>query len=441
MSQRQNLIFLFVMLLMHLGAFIWAVREQPQLRDSSEYLQAAHSFEKNGDFYCFDAREQTDMRGFTKRPPLYPIIIFLCRHQQSVVLFLQLLLSLVSIYLFQSWVLTLSKTTPFSSGAFILYLFTWIFSFSQFIYSGLIMADIWMQGFTLLLVYLAYQAFATPKPGYWVAMAGVVIAGFLLKPVMSLLVWAFPLALILRFYTLPRKLFVLLPVALLPIFVLLLINRSNENNTGYRHYSSISNINLLHYNTRYTLMSAYGSAEKADSILAPLMIKTADKAVFRANNEAITKQCRKYLLEHWTTYLTLHVKGMARMMIDPGRFDVYSFFNLDKDDTSGLMERSVSNKNYWLDYVKRQPLGWMALLVLILLFNLLKLYAFIRLVFWKGVPLLFRLIVLLAVLYFTGLTGPLGASRFLLPVLPVLAVSVLFVTPKIRDAAFQRAPK
>lgn len=421
---------MLLIFVLHGTAFLWAVTNNPQLRDSHEYLFAAENFEKQGDFYCFDPTLPVDMRGFTKRPPLYPLVLFTLRYQPAVILFIQMLLSLFSLIYFHRWILSISGTRNISNGVFLLFLAAWVFSVSQYIYAGLVMADLWLQSIVLWMIYLVYQAFTTDKRKYWLFLSLAIILGFLLKPVMGLLVWVFPFALLLRYFKNLRRIPLLLPVVLLPVIVFQFITVAIEKKTGYRHYSSITNINLLHYNTRYTLMAAYGSAEKADSILEPLMVKTATKESFKKNNTEISEVCKEHIFSHFGTYLTIHLKGMIRMLLDPGRFDVYSFFKLDKDDKSGLMEKSVSDSGHLMEYFKNQPPVLLVLLALVLLFNLLKVYAFGRFIFRSNIPVVLRIIVVLVLLYFTGLTGPLGASRFLLPVLPLMVVSVLFLQPR-----------
>ena len=115
------------------------------------------------------------------------------------------------------------------------------------------------------------------------------------------------------------------------------------------------------------------------------------------------------------------------MFLDPGRFDVYNFFELKKKNGVGFLEQL--NKNGLMGaftYYKKQPFIIIIIIPILLLFNLIKGFGFAR--FWiknyKTVPLV-GWFMLFIIIYISGLTGIIGASRFLVPILPIY---ILFAT-------------
>jgi hypothetical protein len=414
MTKKQ--IFWGGLLLMHLAAFLWAITHTVVLRDSNEYWNAAINFSKNGTFYCFDMEQPIDFRGFTKRPPLYPLFLWLVS-KKWLVLLIQNGLSIFNIYL-AFRIFTPSDLNFLSTRRFLLLCFITLFSFSQFIYTNLVMADLFLQTFTVLIVWLLIKSWEKLNGLRLLFLVGLVILALLTKPVVTFWIYFLPVFAIAIsiFQKKTFKTYVLFfLISLLPLVVYEETSKQNEKTTGLKHYSSISDINLLHYNTRYLLINKYGSAEKADEILAPLMVATPNKIAYTENASAIRKACKDLILDNKWRYLKIH----------PGRFDLYQFLKIDSDDKSGLMEKSMKSDGGLVSYVKKQPIILLLALLLVFCFNLVKLFFFVRFTFNKQQNLATRIIILAAVLYFVGITGPIGASRFLLPVLPFFMLGVL----------------
>lgn len=413
-------------LLLHIAAFIWAITHTVSLKDSNEYWNAAFNFSKNGTFYCYDLDQPLDYRGFTKRPALYPLFLWILGKKWLVLLF-QNGLSLLNIFL-AIRIFTTSEFNKISTKNFVLLLSITVFSFSQFIYANLVMADLFLQTLTILGVHYLIKGWQNLTPKTVIALLLVVIFAILTKPVATFWIYALPIAVL--WMTIHQKkrigkiaLFTLL--AFVPILVHQGVSIKNKELTGLKHFSSISDINLLHYNTRYLLINKYGDAGKADEILAPLMAATPDKNTFVENTLAIRKACKDLILDNKWRYIKIHTLGALRMLVDPGRFDLYQFLKVDADDKSGLMEKSMKSNGGLISYVKKQPMVLLFTLLLVLCFNLIKLFYFVKFTFNKNEKSATRIIVLAAVLYFVGITGPIGASRFLLPVLPFFIFAIL----------------
>jgi hypothetical protein len=405
------------------------------LRDSIEYLNSANNWNLHKSFYCFNWEAPTDFRGFTKRPPLYPLFLWATgatSDHKWLSLLIQNLLSLLNIALaIRLFHFKVGSFKP-SKFRFVVFLLACLFSVSQVIYANLIMAEILLQTVVMLLLHQVILVIKSNRSKNWVWSSLLVIAGFLTKPVFLFFAFLLPMFWVFiqfRKRSLNYSGLIGLIWVLTPLFVIHFYSIQNRWVTGLYHFSSISVINLLHYNTRYMLLNKYGT-EKADSILDPLMIIPGTRQAFVFNNSQIRERCINYINENKFFYFKIHLGGMIRMMVDPGRFDVYQFFTLDKMETPGLMEKSITNIESIGSYLKSQSLMLLLLLLSILIFNILKLFCFGCFLLSKNISLLFRLLLFNTIFYFVFLTGPLGASRFLVPVLPLLLCSILFILRK-----------
>jgi hypothetical protein len=115
-------------------------------------------------------------------------------------------------------------------------------------------------------------------------------------------------------------------------------------------------------------------------------------------------------------YAVFHFKGIVGFFIDPGRFDLVNFFNLSNKNDSGLLNHI--NKFGVVSAIKflfTHSFGLLLALAAIVLFKILKVSLFIRLLLQKKNINLYTGFVIIIILYVSFLTGPLGASRFFMP--------------------------
>lgn len=427
MSKTQYRIFFGILGLLHLAAWVYSVLYQPETKDTLEYHFAAENFLRHGNFYCLDLNDPIDMRAFSKRPALYPILISLV--PRGTLLLLQNLISLLLIYLMHK---KFSLSDAMETKKFMLYLLFWIFGLGQFIYANLIMADIWLQ-ISLLTLFLLWPNSPKITPlSTWLFISLVVVASILFKPVAVFLAFFFPLFLVL-YGVRNLKVFA---IAFLPLLCVLSISAYNKQKTGVFEYSSISQINLLHYNTRYTLLSVYGNTEQADSVLNSVMLVSSTPAEYAQNHKLVANTCKEILLQYPLEYLYIHVKGMIQMPLDPGRFDLAVFFFGSREDGAQNME----DRNSGNSFLKRYFSGSLGpLLFLLFVLNLIKIGVFAFWLFMKSVPLIWRVSSAFLVLYVTGLTGPLGASRFMIAISPLILLSLFHLLQ--RKPVFKQGPE
>jgi hypothetical protein len=171
------------------------------------------------------------------------------------------------------------------------------------------------------------------------------------------------------------------------------------------------------------LMYKFGE-NKADSIVDDIHFKGNILGNYAAKQNYIDNSCKSLISANLGTYIFLHLRGMAFCVLDPGRFDISQFFGLshgknllyetNKDNAIGRVIHSVMN-----------PLG--ILLILLFIFNLFKLFLTVKFLFSKKLSLFIKLVLFCFPFYIVFLTGPIGASRFLMPVIPLIFTMVLIL--------------
>lgn len=399
--------------------------ENSLLQDSREYLYAADNLLNHQTFYAWNLNHAFNPDWLSKRPPLYPLILALFRliSAGSETLFLLLLysaqnaISIVSLRMgLQILKASGSKPEPWKIWLYV------SLSCAQFIYANMVMCEIWLQFCLTAFVWLFVQ-----RPSYarkWLMAALLLTAGTALKPVLMFACLLFPL-----FYLIMQKkqfragAFAL---CLIPALFVAGVSAWNQKRSGYFHYSSISGINLLHYNTYSLLINRYGS-RYADSTVDDIKTRARLLKDYAAGQTLIKRESSAIILKHLPQYALLHIRGMLLCLLDPGKFDITQFFGLPH--ISNMLYET--NKPGLKDKLALYFSGVVGVLLGILIhFHLLRLFLLLRFLFSGRFPLALRAGLLFIPLYVVFLTGPIGASRFLMPLIPLLMAMCLSAAGK-----------
>ena len=392
------------------------------LQDSKEYVFAAENLLNHQTLYSWNLNHAFNPDWLSKRPILYPLILALFKTISFGSNFIFLLLvyvsqnaaSLFSFHLCIKILNYLKIKINWKHASFFILL-----SLSQFIYSNTIMSETFLQ---LCFCALVYIQICKPIDFKWsIISALMIVSGLALKPVFMPFAFAYPI--IYLFRVLPKfNLRVLLP-SLLPIAFIFLTLTWNQSRTGYKQYSSISTINLLHYNTYTMLMYKYGE-HKADSMVDEVHFKGNLLSTYALRQEYINSSCKTLISNNIGTYGFLHLRGMAFCFLDPGRFDISQFFGLSHGKNL-LYETNKENAFVRVLNSVINPLG--ILLILLFIFNLYKLILIAKFLLSKELAIFIRLALFCFPFYIVFLTGPIGASRFLMPAIPLLFTVALSV--------------
>lgn len=395
------------------------------LQDSREYLYAADNLLNHQTLYAWNLNHAYNPDWLSKRPPLYPLILALFRllSAGSETLFLLLLytvqnaLSILSLRMgLQILKATGGKLQPWKIWLYV------SLSFAQFIYANMVMCEIWLQFCITAFVWLFVQRHGQARK--WLLAALLLTAGTALKPVLMFACLLFPLFyLLLEIKQFKATVFAL---CLIPALFVAGISAWNQKRSGYFHYSSISGINLLHYNTYSLLMYKYGS-RYADSTVDDIKTRARLLKHYAAGQVLIKHECANIIRKHLPVYAYLHIRGMLFCLVDPGKFDLTQFFGLPH--TRNMLY--ASNQPGLKDKLALYFSGVVGVFLGILIhFHLLRLFLLLRFIFSRRFRLVLRAGLLIIPLYVVFLTGPIGASRFLMPLIPLLMAMCLAAAGK-----------
>ncbi|MCC6722540.1 MAG: hypothetical protein IT243_10090 [Bacteroidia bacterium] len=418
-SKKSNhrLVILILLIIYHLVLIYTLSHESAYISDSQEYINSSINYKENGNFYSGSSNSKTDYRLFSKRTPLYPLILYFFNKLNlilNLVFVLQIFIGLFNIYISIKLLNYLSQNYKLRYIFYILFI---LFTPAQFIYSMLIMADIWLQFFIMLSFWFFVEFYKT-KHSFWLILILIsVTLAALTKPVF--LIFSILTAIVSMYYFLVKSRHkILILISLLPIISWYGVSMKNKINTGVFHYSSIGYINLLHYNTNLFLNNNIGKKE-TEKILLPLMKTPESKNDFKNNYNQVKNICIKEIIKRPISYAIFHFRGMIYFFADPGRFDIFTFLGLEKTNSQGFLHKGASNEKFKEIFVQNASIG--VLLLAIFIINIIKTICFIGYVFISRKNIII-IVGAVLVFYIAFLTGPLGASRFALPVQLIIIV-------------------
>ncbi|GAB3229689.1 hypothetical protein GCM10027346_15320 [Hymenobacter seoulensis] len=412
------------LLLLHALALSWQITHHNHIfPDSRRYIQAAHNLLQAETLYTRPLSAQPlQLQEYSIRPPAYPVFLLLTGGWGNSfplgALLVQNLLSLLNLGLVFRWV---ARATANLSTARWLALLTLVaLAPGQFIYANVVMSEMLLQTAVVLLA-LALLAFWQKPSGlqlYFALAAGAAAVALLIKPVF------FPFAGVFLLMGLGaavlQKRSELALLGAVPLVVALLWMARNEARTGYFHFSSIAGINLLRYNIRGVLQATEGP-EAAEAFVRQTVETSTEFTGFKAQQQYIQRQSLGKLGQHPVAYAGQHVRGMINFFLDPGRFDIVQFLRLPQATSQGGLLQQLNKHGYGgvLNYLQQLPLVWLSWLMLIAGMNVMRLGLAVRFLFGRY-SLVHRLVLGGLIGYVAFLTGPLGAARFAVPVLPLL---------------------
>ncbi|GAA0712799.1 hypothetical protein GCM10009430_03630 [Aquimarina litoralis] len=175
---------------------------------------------------------------------------------------------------------------------------------------------------------------------------------------------------------------------------------------------------------KYFHQNKYG-AQKAIAINDSILSKSEKIKSYPERQNYIKNTSIEYLKKDLIGYGIFHLKGCFRIFIDPGRFDIANFFKIESENPELGILYHINNGGLKgaFNFLRSQNIFLFIVFFIILFFNLVKVVGFIW--FWiknyKEVNLTILTIIFI-VLYIVILTGPLGASRFFVPILPAYLV-------------------
>lgn len=413
-------------------ALVWQITQGPWiLEDSREYLKVAENLSERGILYAGDWAEPQRIDNYTKRPIVYPALLVLTGADTAhnfLLSLVQIMLSIGSIWLISRIVIRLRIKPPWFLWG-ILYVLTP----AQWIYPSLVMTEILFQALLLGVGGSLWQVMRKGSLIFWVLGSFCIVLAIFTKPVWYLfsIVWLG----IGCWKSIQHKKLSIIVIAILPLLSVVGYMNWNKARTGHFHFSSIQNLSLLQYTTTNLLVDIHGP-EKGIHLADSILYVSLGQKDYHAEQASLQASCFTVIGENPGAYGLMHAKGVVNFFLDPGRFDLWSFFQLPPPETGFLQIFSEKGYQGIISGLMKLPLGWLFFLLLVLMANLLK-TAGLSLFLWKRRREAIGLMVFILFGYLAGLTGTSGASRFALPLFPWMLLCITSLTQR-KDSSKNR---
>lgn len=391
--------------------------------DSAEYLVQAGNILDHGISYCGDLNKSLNMSLYTHRPPGYAVFLILTGSGYApspFTLLVQSLLVMITVYTGHRLLRLLNQR----AGTGRLYLVSFFFFPSLFIYAGMYMAEI-LLGF--LIVHAVYfqirYHIKESTSSLWYSFLFTAIA-LLVKPVAMVLfgvqVMVFLISGRTRFRVMKFPAPLLIPVLVLAVYVY-----RNHHITGVCEYSSVGRRLMLNYSLPALAERSQGRQvylAQLDSLSSSTVkMNYADRV--SVEQDFILQQ----MLNAPLSLLIIEIKGMVRYLTDPGRWDwncwQYGFEEAERSESLASAWREGGFSGLLSAWGRA---GWISGAYLILVFVAACVNALwcIRFVRQRSHARYLRLLFGLLILGFALVTGPSASARFRVPVYPLMAVMV-----------------
>ena len=418
-----------VLVVAHALALGWALYARAwDFPDSGRYSQAAANLRLHGELYArpwpASPPKGQAIQEFTIRPPGYPLAVMIFdkgQREPVLLLLLQNLLSVLNLaVVLQWWGRRVRPTRRQWVGALALLL-----TFpGQFIYANAVMSELLLQAVVLVMMGAGLYFIETKANKWWALACAASAAALLIKPVFYPMAWVGAAAGVCAAWRWKRSLLAL--VGALPVLVVGLYMGWNWQRTGYFHFSSISEINLLHYNAAGVMRQVRG-AQAEEQWVAAVLRQADAQPTFAARQTVIRRSATAVLRANAGQYAVQHAVGMAAFFLDPGRFDISQFLRVAPPKGGGLLAQSRAGG--LARALAQLPGALLGLLAFLTLANAGRLALAAR-GFWqlgRSVTTLRygRWLAVGIIGYVALLTGPLGAARFMVPVWPLMLGLVL----------------
>lgn len=372
------------------------------LADSYEYFEVAKAIRN---FTYFEHSNHPEI--FTRRPFFYPFFLsFFVDFNPLIVIVFQTILSLFNTFIL--FKIIKQYNIQMTNKLLVLFLFTP----SIFIYAQLIMSEWLVMLFLTMLFWLLSQKWTKNNFAYIQIIT--VLLSFT-KPIFYPFIYINLIFFLV--YMIKNKVFSFW--LFLPIICLQLYLNYNKNTTGYKHFSSIENANLIDYNLYY-FKSSTQSKEQAELWLDSVYKdkKYVGKS-FKEQNSYLKQIATNEIKKNFFQYSFYHFYTAIRGVVDPGRFDLMTFFEKETG-REGFLEILNSDKPIW-DAFKNKFLVVYLFLIPIFLTNCIKWFYFLKYLFFNKLTFnVYYFIVLFG--YYILVSGPVNCSRYMMPFQGILIV-------------------
>ncbi len=425
-KKRKILLFVLVLGVMHAFYFLIAVKTGGiYMADSAEYIQQSENLKSSMTYYCGDLNKPLNYDQFTKRPPVYGLLIAALKLLVNSDFFILLFQALLSISMLTGLCLILLEMGYSRYPYSIIPAFVLLFP-PQAITANFVMAEILMQTFVFWSFFFFVKFVRTKETKYVFLYNVLLVIAVLTKPVIVLF-WIPNVILSVYLYFKFRKKSIITASLIMPL-VILAVCLSNLGKTGYFHYSSLKNNALLYYNAYFILLNTKDeeTADKEKTNMQNYLFSIPD---YKTMSEERERMGWDLIMNNKFIYAKLHAKGVMNFFFDPGRFDFLNYTGqLNEKNTEGMMFTFVKDGyiGVLMRMIRQNPLN-LAYFVLVFTMNIILFAGFIVFLFKNKISSEIRIYAALLVFFLGFMSGPLGSLRYKIHVLPVMLFGLIIV--------------
>ncbi|MFT4061633.1 MAG: glycosyltransferase family 39 protein [Edaphocola sp.] len=388
--------------------------------DSYEYIYLSENI-INGWYYAANPVLPIVDYGLSTRPPVYSLLIasvyLLLGKSILPLIVLQSIISIISCHTIYCAISKYAKSKKWTNW-YLLFICTFP---AQFVFSNIVEPDIVFQLFIVLYLKFLLKYFENAKWQNFLAMALWLSLASLTKPITypyTLLQLIFGIILVLS-----KKDKKIIIGAAIPLLVMVLYGTWNYSRTGLYHISSIQSHNLLSFNAKWFLAQKHGTAY-SDSVINGHIRYMAHLPDLKSKYNYAGKAANDIIYNDFTSYLIYHLKNSVKYFFDPGKseldlFTGYMGYYFRPDGTNFYMEIGKHGWRGGMNYLKTYP--WLPIILVVFFMNMLRFVGCLVFVLSRRRPIALRLAFLFFIAYFALITGPVANTRYMLPLLPLMA--------------------
>jgi hypothetical protein len=393
-----------------LTSVYYILADKPTINDGKEYHAAANNLLEYNTLYAGNLNDTLDYRMYSKRTLGYPFYLVFQHLSAATTLISSIGLVLLNFFL---GIQILSSLRTKKRG-YVLFAFFFTVHIPLLLHITFPLSDLLLCAVISTSVLIFYDSKNTLHSKL-ISFGLLWGLSLLLKPVLLPTIIFSPIVYFYFRFNKDRS-----SIALFfPLIVFLVGSSINYTNTGQYEYSSISTINLGQYNAKLTIAKEYGHDSAQGYVSRPEFSIPQTATEYANYKSGVNTLAARTIFENIVSYITVHIAGSLKMLVDPGRFELYTYFNEPTSDGS-LTEMIYAQK--WVKLkasLATRP-------VLFMLFTLLFVLAIVKLFLaaFSIVKLKQLSFVLIVTAYFVAIAGPVGAARFMLPVSAIYLVLV-----------------
>jgi hypothetical protein len=383
---------------------------KPVINDGEEYYAAANNLLEHSTLYAGELDRTIDYRLYSKRTLGYPLYLVFQNVSTTIALLSSMGLVLLNFFLG----IQLLSSFGTKKRGYVLFALLFVLHLPLLLHATFPLSDLLL----CTVISASTMVFYDSKNTLHSKLISIGLLwglGLLLKPVLLPTILFSPLVYLYFRFNKGKS-----SIALMfPLIVFLVGSGINYVNSGQYEYSSISTINLGQYNAKLTIAKGYGYDSAQAYVSRPEFSIPRTATEYANYKSGVNTLAASTIFENIASYITVHIAGSLKMLVDPGRFELYTYF--DEPTSEGSLTELICAQKWG-----KVKASLATRPVLFVLFTFLFILAIVKLFLaaFSIIKLKQLSFALIVTAYFVAIAGPVGAARFMLPVSVIYLVLV-----------------